>query len=100
MTNPNSKSTMIRAMYTEGKTVAQIAKELNCNYSFVYGVVKSLCEKSGVAMRRSPKGGKSNTIREMWDQGLTVGEIAKELNSNYSYVWTVVDKYRTKKGGQ
>ena len=37
---PNSKSAKIRQMSDEGKTVAQIAKELNANYSFVYGVVQ------------------------------------------------------------
>lgn len=90
-----SKSTIIRSMYHEGCTVAEIAKEMNCNYSFVYGVVKKESEKAGTPMTKSAKGGKSDTIRAMWTAGKTIGEISKELNSNYSYVWTVVDKFRT-----
>lgn len=92
--NNTSKSSTIRDMYHEGCTVAQIAKELNCNYSFVYGVVKKESDKTGTPMIKSAKGGKSTLIRSMWDTGKTIGEISKELNSNYSYVWTVVEKYR------
>ena len=99
MDNSTSKSTQIRSLYNEGLTVAQIAKELNCNYSFVYGVVKKECDKTGNPMTHSSKGGKSTMIRNMWDKGMTIGEISKELNSNYSYVWTVVEKYRNKDGG-
>ena len=93
--NNTSKSTMIRSMYHEGLTVAQIAKEMNCNYSFVYGVVKKESDKTGTPMIKTAKGGKSTTIRAMWDEGKSIGEISKELNSNYSYVWTVVEKYRS-----
>lgn len=89
-----SKSAIIRDMYTQGYTVAQIAKEMNSNYSFVYGVVKAMCDKTGCEMVRSERGGKSDVIRTMWDEGKTIGEISKELNSNYSYVWTVVNKHR------
>lgn len=92
--NNTSKSTTIREMYHEGHTVAQIAKEMNCNYSFVYGVVKKESDKTGTPMTKSAKGGKSSLIRSMWDEGKTIGEISKDLNSNYSYVWTVVEKYR------
>lgn len=89
-----SKSEQMRQLHDKGMTVAEIAKKLNCNYSFCYGVIQKHTEKSGKVMNKTQKGGKSNIIREMWDKGKTIGEISKELNTNYSYVWTVVEKHR------
>lgn len=37
---------------------------------------------------------KSEQIRLMFDQGMSVGKISRELKSNYSYVWAVVDTYK------
>jgi transposase len=89
-----SKSEQIRNMYLEGRNINEIAKELNSNYSFVYTVVKKLCDKNGLELRHTVTDSKSDKIRSMWDNGMTVGQISKELNTNYSYVWTVVEKYR------
>jgi len=76
-------------------TIAEIAKEMNANYSFCYGIIQKYTAKSGQEMHKTIKGGKSTTIRQMYDEGRTIGDIAKELNTNYSYVWTVVEKHRT-----
>lgn len=86
------KSDLIRSMYQEGKTVAEIAKELDSHYSFVYGVVKNMLGGAKPTADKGPS--KSDQIRAMVDQGKTPGEIAKELNSNYSFVHTVVKKYK------
>jgi len=37
---------------------------------------------------------KSEIIRQMFDQGISVGKISRDLKSNYSYVWAVVDTYK------
>lgn len=92
----SSKSQQMRDLHDQGLTVAEIAKKLNANYSFCYGIIQKHSEKTGVLMNKTEKGGKSQIIRQMWDQNKTIGEISKELNTNYSYVWTVVDKYRNK----
>lgn len=85
-----SKSDMIRSMYEEGQSVAEIAKALDSHYSFVYGVVKAKFGRP-----ESNKGpSKSDKIREMADKGMTPGDIAKELNANYSFVHTVVKKHK------
>ena len=91
-----SKSQQMRDMHDQGMTIAEIAKEMNANYSFCYGIIQKYSEKSGKEMNKTVKGGKSTTIRQMYDQGKTIGDIAKELNTNYSYVWTVVEKHRSK----
>lgn len=86
------KSDMMRSMYQEGMSVAQIAKATNSHYSFVYGVIKNFL---GGAKPTSEKGeSKSDQIRLLAAQGKTPGDIAKELNSNYSFVHTVVKKWK------
>lgn len=84
-----TKSAMFRALYEHGMDIADIARQTNSHYSFVYGVVSSSCE-----MRKSNKVTKSDKIRELAAAGKTPGQIAKELNSNYSFVHTVVKKWK------
>jgi len=90
-----SKSQQMRDLHDQGMTIAQIAKEMNCNYSFCYGIIQKHTEKCGSNMNKTVKGSKSTTIRTMYGNGSTIGDIAKELNTNYSYVWTVVEKHRS-----
>lgn len=88
-TEVKSKSELFRQLYDLGMEVADIARETESHYSFVYGVISSSRE-----MRQVTKVTKSDKIRSMAAEGLTPGEIAKQLNSNYSFVYSVVKKYR------
>ena len=92
-----SKSEKMRQLYDNDMTVSEISKLLNSHYSFVYGVIQRHCEDSGIEMKKVTTTSKSDIIRELYDSGLTVGEISKQLNSNYSYVFSVVKKHREKK---
>lgn len=97
MTNETAhvnKSEMFREMYEEGKSVAEISKETGSHYSYVYGVIQRMCAKQGVEVRKERKESKSDTIRTMYMDGKKVGEIARELNSNYSFVFSVVKKLK------
>ncbi len=91
-----SKSDVMRQMVDQGLTVAQIAKALQSNYSFVYSVVKKYKEE-GMPVREA-KGTKSQIMREMYDKGMKVAEIAKELNANYAFVYGVISRYKAEKG--
>lgn len=95
--NKISKSEMFRKLYEEEEmSISEISKKTNNVYSFVYSVIDKYCEKNDIELRTKSqdKNTKAQKFREMYDEGMTIGEIAKETNSNYSYVWTVVDKYR------
>ncbi len=92
-----NKSNMFREMYEQGMSVAEISKETGSHYSYVYGVIQRLCNKKGEEVRHERKESKSDTIRAMVDEGMTTGQIAKELNSNYSFVHSVVKKYKESK---
>lgn len=87
--NFQSKSEMMRYLYDEKMSVADIQRFMNCHYSFVYGVISS-----SRTIEKDAKESKSDIIRKMYDDGKKVGEIAKELNSNYSFVFGVVKKYK------
>jgi DNA invertase Pin-like site-specific DNA recombinase len=94
--NPNSKSSQIRRLLDEGKSVAEIAKELNSNYSFVYGVAKR--HLNGETATTPKKDSISQKIRDMFDNGMKRGEIARELNVDYSFVFSVVKAHQKRKG--
>lgn len=97
MTQATSKSEMFRKMYDEGLNVSEISKQTGAHYSYVYGVIQRMCNKRGEEVRKDKKYSKSDQIRQMVDEGYKVGQIAKELNSNYSFVYSVVKKYKESK---
>jgi transposase len=89
---PISKSDVMRKLADEGKTVAEIAKITQSNYSFVYSVVKRYKDEGMVT--RDKSGTKSETMRVLFKEGLTVAEIAKKLNANYAFVYGVIKRYK------
>lgn len=95
-----NKSDMFREMYDGGMGVAEISRETGCHYSYVYGVIQRLAQKRGEEVRKEHKNSKSDLIRLMVDDGKTAGQIAKELNSNYSFVHSVVKKYKQLKASK
>ena len=94
-----TKSDLIRAMYEQGESISAIARKLNAHYSFVYQVCKKYADvvDEGMFSTHQDKGPtRADEMRKLWDEGLNIGDIAKKLNANYSYVWSVVDAYRRK----
>lgn len=93
----DSKSQKIRELYLEGMSISDISRKLEVNYSFAYQVAKrcsDVLDDGDFSTNEPVKPTKADDIRKLWDEGLTVGDIAKQLNSNYSYVWSVCDTYR------
>lgn len=90
------KSDEMRKLWSEGLSISQISKQTNSHYSFVYETIKKFARKSNTSFstNQPEKLKKSDEFRKLYDDGCTIGQIAKQTNSNYSYVWTVIDKYR------
>lgn len=86
-----TKSDLIRALFTNGMSVAEIAKQTDSHYSFVYSVCRAL-KGSSPSEDKGPS--RSDEIRALADAGHSPGEIAKALNANYSFVHSVVKKHR------
>lgn len=91
-----TKSDMMRGLFDAGMTVAQIAKETNSNYSFVYSVIKKYKEEGAPARAKGES--KSDLMRKLFDQGMSVAQIASETQSNYSFVYGVIKRYKEEKG--
>lgn len=87
-----SKSSKMRQMYDKGHTVAQIAKALQSNYSFVYAVIRNY--KDNGAPERTKSATKSDIMRQLHGEGHTVSQIAKKLNANYAFVYGVIKRYK------
>jgi predicted DNA-binding ArsR family transcriptional regulator len=85
-----SKSSTIRAMLDQGRTVSEIAKTMNSNYSFVYGVAQRHLNR----VPKAPKDSISEKIREMYLQGQSIAQIRKELNIDYSFAYSVIKRLK------
>jgi transposase len=97
-----NKSEMFRQMYDEGKSIAEISKETQSVYSYVYGVIDRYLTSKGEEIRKTDRSNsKSSQIRELYNNGMEIGDICREMMKegiyvNYSYVWSVVNKLRAK----
>lgn len=96
-----SKSEMMRSMWDEGRTIADISKELGCVYSYVYGVIDRYELSKGNDIRGAKKTGssKADKVRALYEAGMEIGDICREMVKegvyiNYSYCWSIVNKVR------
>jgi len=97
-----NKSANIRNIFDESNhemSISAIAEKANVRYQFAYQVIKRYCNKNDIKFPANAKNKKSKAdkIREMYDENMTIGAIAKELNTNYTYAWQVCDKHRKNK---
>ena len=83
------------------RMISEISKDLKVNYTVCHAIIKSYIVRSesasAIVVEELEEINKSDKIRRMYDEGMTVGAISKELHSNYSYVWAVVARHRPKK---
>lgn len=92
----NSKSQQIRELLDQGRTVSEIAKELGIRYNFAYNVASRYCIQANKEMPRQRKESKAARIRELYQEGKSIGEIQKTLGVDYSTVYHVVGKLKGK----
>jgi transposase len=89
-----SKSAQIKALAATGMSVGDIARTVGVRYQHAYGVLKAAAVANGgtvpTAKREGPS--KSERIRQLHAQGLTKGQIAKELGIRYQFVYGVLSR--------
>ena len=95
---PVTKSARIKELYDAGVSIGDIAKQLGIRYAFAYQVAGRHAAATGRTFSTGREQGptKSNKIRELSDAGKTVGQIAKELNCNYTFAWMTVNAHKKK----
>ena len=87
--NATSKSKAMIELYNGGLEIKQIAQAMDVRYNFVYNVVSNYCRMNEVELRTNKENGNSKKaqIAKLFAQGKSNTEIAKELKTNYNYVY-------------
>ena len=86
-----SKSKKMIALYNGGMEIKEIATLMEVRYNFVYNVISNMCRMNDVELRTNKGNGNSKKalIIEMMKEGKSNTEIAKELKTNYNYVYKI-----------
>lgn len=86
-----SKSQKFIRLYNENLEIKEIASLFNVRYNFVYNVVSNFCRVNDVELRTNQVNGssKKQLIIDMYNQGKCNTEIARELKTNYNYVYKI-----------
>ena len=89
--NSTSKSKAMVALYNSGLEIKQIANIMQVRYNFVYNVVSNYCRINNIELRtnKNNTNSKKLQIEELFKAGKSNVEIAKELKTNYNYVYKI-----------
>lgn len=89
-----NKSAQVRELFDQGKSVSEIARELNTYYSFVYRVIERY---TGEKPPTRGRGYICEAVKKLLKQNKDVSDIMKELGfdeSRRGYVYTLVRRYK------
>ena len=86
-----SKSKAMVELYNAGCEIKEIAEAMQVRYNFVYNVVSNYCRMNDVELRTNKENGNSKKamIAKLFKEGKSNTEIAKELKTNYNYVYKI-----------
>ena len=89
--NATSKSKAMVELYNAGCEIKEIAEAMQVRYNFVYNVVSNYCRMNEVELRTNKENGNSKKamIAKLFKEGKSNTEIAKELKTNYNYVYKI-----------
>ena len=89
--NATSKSKAMVALYNSGLEIKQIANIMQVRYNFVYNVISNYCRMNDIELRtnKNNTNSKKVQIEELFKAGKSNVEIAKELKTNYNYVYKI-----------
>lgn len=91
LTSADSKSKKMAALYNGGLEIKEIATMMEVRYNFVYNVISNMCRMNDVELRTNKDNGSSKkaAIIALMNEGKSNTEIAKELKTNYNYVYKI-----------
>ena len=86
-----SKSKKMIALYNGGMEIKEIATLMEVKYNFVYNVISNMCRMNDVELRtnKDSSNTKKALIIQLMKEGKSNTEIAKELRTNYNYVYKI-----------
>ena len=86
-----SKSKAMVELYNAGCEIKEIAQAMDVRYNFVYNVISNHCRMNDVELRtnKTSESSKKVLIEQLFREGKSNTEIAKELKTNYNYVYKI-----------
>ena len=89
--NAASKSKAMIELYNGGLEIKEIAIAMNVRYNFVYNVISNHCRMNDIELRtnKTSESSKKVLIEKLLREGKSNTEIAKELKTNYNYVYRI-----------
>ena len=95
--NAASKSKAMIELYNSGLEIKQIAQAMDVRYNFVYNVISNYCRMNDVELRTNKENGNSKKaqIAKLFAQGKSNTEIARDLKTNYNYVYKITKELMT-----
>jgi transposase-like protein len=90
---PISKSAKMKQMFDLGLDVKVIAEIMGVRYNFVYNVVSNYVNIQDIPVSKTAGESKKDTIIQLFLDGKTNKEIAKELKLNYNYIYKVIREF-------
>ena len=89
--NATSKSKAMVELYNSGLEIKQIANIMQVRYNFVYNVISNYCRINDIELRtnKNNENSKKVMIEKLFKAGKSNTEIAKELRTNYNYVYKI-----------
>ena len=91
---------VVREAYAAGQTRAEIAKAHGVTYQRIFAITKGLPAADGSVSAGRPRAvledgtPRIEKIRELFENGMTVGAISKELGCSYQIVYQATKKQR------
>lgn len=91
LNSETSKSKKMIALYDANLEIKEIAALLEVRYNFVYNVISNHCRMNDLELRTNISAGnsKKQLIIDLFNSGKSNTEIAKELKTNYNYVYKI-----------
>lgn len=87
-----SKSKKFIKLYDLGLEIKEISVIFGVKYNFVYNVISNYCRMNELELRTNnlKENSKKQLIIDLFNAGRSNVEIAKELKTNYNYVYKIV----------
>lgn len=86
-----SKSQRFIKLYDLGLEIKEISTLCEVRYNFVYNVISNYTRMNDIELRtnKTNENSKKAMIIKLYNDGKTNTEIAKELKTNYNYVYKI-----------
>jgi len=97
-----NKSQQMRDLFVENpeKDISEIADDVGVRYAFAYQVIRRFVDKREdmemPTKRNNGEPSKKDKMIQMYEDGASIADCAKAVDTNYSYAWKTIDDYRKK----